>query len=351
MFTLFILLAGGAFTAGAEVAVLRGIRYAAGDTLSRVTLTMEGIPRYTGSLEGTTVRLGLSGARIGPSPGESMFKFRDGLVRSVSLIQCPGDSVDILVVMREPARYRIVRSPSGNGLQVLAFKPLPERVVQVVRPPVPLSGIGGSRAVFPLPFVDIPSIAREQIEELPPAVTPGKASPPAIVATPSPMIGMVLIGLTMLGGFVLLYLMLFPRRAGSQSRVQSRPAAATAGPVGDTEALAVERFPGRTHPEGLPETLRSRHLEEPPADEDQDEESYQMARSFSRGREEVLLARKFQEAPTITQHRITRVVSDDAGTSQRTAAARKLGVGRGEVDLAVRLKGLQNGRTMKEEVL
>jgi hypothetical protein len=255
------------------------------------------------------------------------------------------------MVMREAARYRIVRDPSGNGLQVLAFRPVPPSASQGGRRSLPLKGIGTTGLAAPVPFVDIASIARDQVVESSLASNAEKSSPAAMTAGPSPIIGVLLIGITMLGGFVFLYLMLVPRPTRSLHPVVSQASRADTRRPRIAGAPAEEPAVARVYPKTAQDTLRSHLPEEPAAEEDQDEESYQLARSFSRGREEVLLARRFQEAPTITQQRITRVVSDEAGTTQRASAARKLGVGRGEVDLAMRLKGLQNGGTKKEEVL
>jgi hypothetical protein len=81
------------------------------------------------------------------------------------------------------------------------------------------------------------------------------------------------------------------------------------------------------------------------------ETSLQLARTFRRGSEEITLARKFQEhtAPSLTPARMETVLAKATTRTQRLQAARKLGVGRGEFDLAAKLRSLHQAQGKKEE--
>ncbi len=131
---------------------------------------------------------------------------------------------------------------------------------------------------------------------------------------------------------------------------------ASAVPQGQTAGAQAVR-PGR---EGsLEEYSRtsSRPVREQPLPDEGEEDdpgretSLQLARTFRRGSEEITLARKFQEhtAPSLTPARMETVLAKATTSTQRLQAARKLGVGRGEFDLAAKLRSLHLAQGKKEE--
>jgi hypothetical protein len=81
------------------------------------------------------------------------------------------------------------------------------------------------------------------------------------------------------------------------------------------------------------------------------ETSLQLARTFRRGSEEIALAQRLHEhaVPAFTPERMDTVLSRATTTTQRLHAARKMGVGRGEFDLAVKLKSMTQVQEKKEE--
>jgi hypothetical protein len=106
-----------------------------------------------------------------------------------------------------------------------------------------------------------------------------------------------------------------------------------------------------------PEPDRIRALFNAPMREEEPEEdagretSLQLARTFRRGSEEITLARKFHErpSPALTPAKMQTAMARATTKSQRLNAARKLGVGRGEFDLAQKLKTMSQHPEKNEE--
>jgi len=101
----------------------------------------------------------------------------------------------------------------------------------------------------------------------------------------------------------------------------------------------------------LEDMIRTSTQDESEEEESGRETSLQMARTFRRGSEEIALAQRLhdQTAPVLTPGRMDTVLSHATTSGQRIQAARKLGVGRGEFDLALKLKSMQ--REKKEGLL
>jgi hypothetical protein len=90
--------------------------------------------------------------------------------------------------------------------------------------------------------------------------------------------------------------------------------------------------------------------EEEPEEESGRETSLQLARTFRRGSEEITLARKFHDRPSpVTPAKMQTAMARATTKSQRLSAARKLGVGRGEFDLAEKLKTMSQPPAKNEE--
>ena len=92
---------------------------------------------------------------------------------------------------------------------------------------------------------------------------------------------------------------------------------------------------------------------EPEESEDIDDEhetSLQLARTFRRGSEEIALARRMQDhvTPKISAARMEETLTHATTTDKRLQQARKLGVGRGEMELAMKLRTLRAAEKNKE---
>jgi hypothetical protein len=80
------------------------------------------------------------------------------------------------------------------------------------------------------------------------------------------------------------------------------------------------------------------------------EERTEMAKAFGRGTEEMSLAMTLgtKGKPRANKQRLDQLVLKKASSAQRRTAARKLGVGVGEVELALQLRRFQSTRKQKE---
>jgi hypothetical protein len=97
----------------------------------------------------------------------------------------------------------------------------------------------------------------------------------------------------------------------------------------------------------MPEPPELRPLFEAPLQEESGslyEDQAQIARVFQRGKGELdlALALKARTQPRASRQRLATIVEKSGSHAQRRTAARKLGVGVGEVELAVHLKKFQH---------
>ena len=107
----------------------------------------------------------------------------------------------------------------------------------------------------------------------------------------------------------------------------------------------------KPEPERIRALFNAPVREEDPEEDAGRETSLQLARTFRRGSEEITLARKFHErpSPALTPAKMQTAMARATTKSQRLTAARKLGVGRGEFDLAEKLKALSQPPATNEE--
>jgi hypothetical protein len=96
----------------------------------------------------------------------------------------------------------------------------------------------------------------------------------------------------------------------------------------------------------LEDLIRTSTQDEVPEDENARETSLQLARTFRRGSEEIALAQRLHDRGTsaLTPDRLNTVLSHATTPTQRVQAARKMGVGRGEFDLAMKLKSMAEAK-------
>ena len=376
-----------------QPSVLTDIRYGVSPACSRVTLVFGGDIRFSTDHGKSLVRLGFSRTRLAPSPRAARLRFPEGLVQSVVVTRVQGDSLSVAVTLREHTTYRCVQPSGANELHIDVFPkegmavssqavtrtPPRGAAVSAAVPRTPAQGTAasmaatrtpGQSAAAPVPhptavthmsaqnegadleareraigLIDVAAIARAQIEteNRPPdpraRTTQKPAAAPAEAGSPLLLIGlMTMVALTS-GGFVFVVM----RRTGS---VPAQPAPRAAVPP---------QLHSPAHgvvPPVDEDQLQPGEQEYPAEEEDGEREtSLQLARSFRRGSEEITLSRRLhaQPAAPLSVGKMQQMLARSTTQTQRLHAARKLGVGRGELDLALKLKTLRPATPKNEE--
>jgi hypothetical protein len=184
------------------------------------------------------------------------------------------------------------------------------------------------------PMVDIPAVAREQLrsEEAArtPRVTENATRSPGI----SPTLAVVL--------SCLIAILITGSGAAFILSRQNAPAKPVVSPRSTGEATALPAREQAPAEKSVLDLLR----EVPEGNDDSEfiyDSSVQLARSFRRGSEEITLARRLHDRPTpqLSGARMDETLSRATTPNQRLHFARKLGVGRGEMDLAMKLRTIR----------
>jgi hypothetical protein len=381
IFALVLLVAGKG--RADQPSVLTDVRYRVTPASSRVTLVFGGDIRFSTDHGKTLVRLGLSRTRLAPFPRATRLLFSEGLVRNVVVTRLQGDSLSVAVTLRENTTYRCVQPSGGNEVHIEVFPKegmgVPSQAVTrapargtaspVVHPPAStgasVQGEAGSAAKLPavaqaiardraeeqevrdraIGLIDVAAIARAQVEaedhpvNVPRQRMDGPVDVPAESGSPLLVIGMMVMVALTSGGFVFVVM-----RRAVPVPVQPAPAATL---------RSAHQAPAR----GVVSLADGGQLpaeeEESPGEEDDGERetSLQLARSFRRGSEEITLSRRLhaQPAAPLSVGKMQQMLARSTTQTQRLHAARKLGVGRGELDLALKLKTLHPAPPKNEE--
>jgi hypothetical protein len=255
--------------------------------------------------------------------------------------------------------YRVMCPSGGNALfvdvngsaavrQTAAPKPAPVRTAPAMaeaQPPAvePAHVASGSS------LVDIPAVARRQMElEVPAQARTVRASAGTARFTRTELIALSVV-ISLLGtGLFLALIVRMARREPAAASVEMAAAAPVVQAIQPRVHRQVQRAPEPDEDDMKPEPDRIRALfnapqrEEEPEEDSGRETSLQLARTFRRGSEEITLARKFHEhpSPALTPAKMQTAMARATTKGQRLTAARKMGVGRGEFDLAEKLKSL-----------
>ena len=206
-------------------------------------------------------------------------------------------------------------------------------------------------------LIDIPAVAREQVdlEGRAEAQQSSSAPDPASAPQTSKVLALLLSAGLSLFSTVMTIGIWYKMRQRIAERKPARPAAQASReftrPPEMTEPVDIRDEFYDTDDAGKQELLAALMQDDMQEDDGGRETSLQMARTFKRGSEEITLARRFHEqgAVTVTSERMQSALSRATTKTQRLQAARKLGVGRGEFDLALKLKSMVHVQGKKEE--
>jgi hypothetical protein len=355
--------------AAASDVTLTDVHYSVHSGYSRVTLTFDGEVRYSQLAADGSVRLGFSRTGVAIPMKARRQAVNAGLVSSISVTPLPDDSAVVAIALRGSTTYRCILPATGNALYVdvlpagtgSAEQP-PARIVNRRTVAAKTSGAAIMTAIAHAPaqkerakaatskprsvteapmmssrapgVVDIPTLAREQLQTGHVAVV----APTTVQLTPvqglSPAAALgisVIVGLLMIGSGVALS---FVIRRTSPAPVQA--------PLSVQPEAPIRRFA-----ETELDSPRSELLVDDPDEDDESrfahETSLQLARTFRRGSEEITLARRLHDhaAPQLSAARMEETLNRATTANQRLHFARKLGVGRGEMDLAAKLRTIR----------
>lgn len=335
--------------AAQEYATLTDVRYSAQAGYSRVTLMFRGDVRYSPLGSDGVVRLGFSHTGVAIPMKARRQLLNTGLVTAISVSALEGDSTIVSIMLRTATTYRCVLPASGNALYVdvlptggQAALPRPShapiRRVVPAHAESPHATAAQPRAPATNAVIDIPSVAREQMHtESTPAPSGTIVQEPAHAGlTPAAALALSAVVVIILTGSGAAIALAF-------RKTPAAPVATTPRPVRTEVTAPAER-----------EAAGRGVLADEPDEDDEShfahETSLQLARSFRRGSEEITLARRLHDhaAPQLSAARMEETLSRAGTPNQRLHFARKLGVGRGEMELAVKLRSMRTAETKEE---
>ena len=299
------LLGAGSSAAAAEGgtggAVLNGLHYNTLGTSSRFLVAFTGTLRYTAVAGGSRLVIGCSSTQVGSPPGAARLAFNDGGLLSAAVGRVTPDSAAIILTMR-PGMTASVSLPAGSSSLCIDVKK-------------------GKTAP-----VDVRALYESEMRANAEPVTPV----PAPVRTPVPPVLAIAIVIASVSTSLIL---LFVYRAARRPSV-SRPPLAMPLP---REEARDEEEPRVTSAD---------------APLDEEDAFYGVGKDLRSSREEFALAMRLHSGSMGEGSRRSArsACSADATTAERVKVARRLGIGRGEIDLALRLRKLESNTPVEEEI-
>jgi hypothetical protein len=348
-----------------EMSVLNSVSTSVQGGHTRVAFRFGGDVRFSTEQTKNGVRIVFSRTRAASMQVLSRRLLNAGPLEVIGFQRPAMDSIIAVLTFVSGSTYRCVCPSSGNELYVdvhgsaavrRAPAPVQAATVPVVTPapqpvPEPAHATAGSS------LIDIPGVAKKQMEQEN-AGEARRAGEPVQLST----LMLVVISVSISLAVTAIALLLVARM------LRREPAPAVVAPVTPAQAASMAAKVGAYRQKPLlqeeeedddmrPEPERIRALFNVPVREEEPEEdagretSLQLARTFRRGSEEITLARKFHDrpSPALTPAKMQTAMARATTKSQRLNAARKLGVGRGEFDLAEKLKSLSQPPANSEE--
>jgi hypothetical protein len=336
-----------------EHATLTDVQYSAQAGYSRVTLLFRGEVRYSPGGSDGVVRLGLSHTGVAIPMKARRQLLNAGLVTAISVSALAGDSTTVSLLVRTGTTYRCVLPASGNALYVDVLptggqsalpRPsgAPVRHVIPAKPAPAKAATVQSHAPATNAVIDIPAVAREQLQaewSSPPVRTSVQQPVHAGLTPPAALALSALVVIVLTGSGAALALLF-----------RKKPAKAVGNPRPTARMEAPVPRPGVAERETAGRELLVDELDENDESHFAHETSLQLARSFRRGSEEITLARRLHDhsTPQLSAARMEETLARAATPNQRLHFARKLGVGRGEMELAVKLRSMRPAEKTEE---
>lgn len=347
------------------------VRYSVRPNYSRFFLLFRGPVQYQEDLQGNTLTLTVGGIKSAPSELGSNLQFQDGLIARAFVGRISNASSKVVLTLRDGfGKYSIGRM---DGLDALIIDILPTGTT--AQSPPALSPVARhsrpqkenlSTASTPgqTPIVDIAALVRKQLEEpetqkgplanQAAATTAAKQQPQASaqksVAATGSDVWLVLLSLsTMVTMVALVGLVFVALRRKSLSRISSQEQELRNEMLLNQTKLAQNQAAAVTRP-----VQRATLVDEESElfEGSYDVRALQIAEQYHRSQGEAELAMRLHEQPGLNDHtrKIKTIKATGLPHRGKLTAAKKLGVGKGELDLASKLQQLKEALSEKEEI-
>jgi hypothetical protein len=336
-------------------AQLVNLRYYDHGGSSRLAIRLQGNPQYSAVRNESDVRIILQHTGAPVSYDVARMDFTSGFVAHVHIDRRRGDSVVVIVGLRTNTAFRIERMGKVDGLFVDVFPDSSHTLAQDTVSADTALAIGHPSVIMPIQTMsfntlvaagDVPS--KEQKDTIVRAGVPTVAAaipntsliwPKAHVLHVSLAIALAVLGTALV--------LLFIRRLYT---TRSLPVPSTFT-TGFTEAISKQGHERRE----VPREMLKHGVVEPPRDRLLDAESsaLMLAKRYGRGLGEVKLSFDLRSRQSERRwiKRVQEFAEKNEDKQDRIAVAKELGIGRGEVDLAVLLHHLKTPKTLKEELV
>lgn len=331
-------------TGNAESSRLTGIRYNVRETKSRVTFRFTGTMFYSADKKGDIITLVFRNVSVGSPPGEARLSFVSGTVQGVTLHRAGKDSAIASIRLRSDDRVEYSSSENGHDLYVDVVgsghragvrqssaaaasaspaQKTPESVA-ISPPPAEVSSNKIQNVDQPVPVPELEKYA-------------GRTMPARQESSDPGLLISILLSLTISSAGTIAILWLYVRRQCVKQHSEVGPADRIA-PESAAEGFSLPQLsvPATPDPFGSPVLSAL-------PDAEGDDPGLALAERFQRSRSELDFAIQVSSVPYPNGVAKTLAGKDAAllTKAQRTVVAKKLGVGRGELDLMANISRMQ----------
>jgi len=384
-----VLLLIGREVCAEQLSVLKHVRSSVRGGDCRVTFAFEGDVRFSSGQTPGSLRLVFPQTRPATAGTIARRNLASGPVQSITFFRTADSSLLATLTLARGSSYRCV-SPAGGGelyvdvhgeaggksaiagpsvpkqnraaaaagaiASVTSSEPARTRVAAAPAAKSPTAGVReqagdmtpNENSPVKVSLIDIPAMAMSQVETESQETSPAPSPAPEATQASGLSGGMALLislfvslvsTATALGAWYLMRRNAV-RRTSRHTLPEDAALRAAARPADEAET----EYRGRSEEEArmLKDLIRTSTQDEIQEDENDRETSLQLARTFRRGSGEIALAQRLHDHGTsaLTPERLNTVLSHATTSTQRVQAARKMGVGRGEFDLALKLKSM-----------
>jgi hypothetical protein len=339
-------IAQGSLASTKLIAGITSVRYYNYPDHSRLLIRMDGIPHFTVFNANGRMTIHLGGTALKAEHDGARYHFSEGRIERLQIDRISQDSAHVQVEFRGKTRSECAMLQSITTLKLDAFDDTTS-VAAADTSCADTSGTNRAAVIAPIQTITKNTAAP------PPATTrvAAKSSVPVsqerdLQSTVQewfadhqldPRLAVIVIGSAIAGTIVILLLIKkkMTKTARSYVSVAARTAA-TVEPEEETENAEPEV-------ERAPLSIPRRNAASP---------ALSLARAYGRGQEEVNLSinLKGRHAERRWAMNMQKLAEEQENDQDSVTLARKLGVGRGEVDLALLLNHLKSPRTVKEGV-
>lgn len=321
-------------TGNGESSELTGIRYSVRDAKSRVTFRFAGTVNYSAGKSENIITLVFPGVSVGSPPGEARLNFVSGAVQGVDLRRVGRDSAIATIRLRSDDRVEYSSSEDGHALYVDVLGGEHTSGVYpgaTQGPSSPPRESAQKASTFPVARKAIEDPVHE--EQTAPQIQSAPGAPDRQGTRTAGLFLSVLLSLTVSAAGTIAILWFFVRR---KKRVSDRRPADAPGSEPETLSLPRLSLPATQDPQES--TVRSSLPEV-----EEDNPGLDLAERFQRSRSELDFAIQLSSMPYAhgLEKELTGTHAASMTMAQRTVVAKKLGVGRGELDLIANLSKMK----------